>query len=506
MDPKDLTAIENWTKADWQKASESSVFDGRLFVAGERRAADGEATFETVNPADKSVVANVARASVKDVDDAVAAAKEAFYAGIWSRMEPRDRAAVLYRFADLIEANAAELCLMDTLEMGKPIADMVYVDIPEVTKTIRYFGEAIDKVTGTTTATGDDVLHYTLRQPLGVVGAISPWNYPLMMAVWKIAPVLAAGNSVVLKPSEEASLSCLRMGDLFMEAGGPAGVFNVLSGYGAEAGEALALHMDVAKITFTGSTATGRRIMAYAGQSNLKQVGLECGGKSPQVFCADLPDMDRAVQAAIDGIYANMGEVCNAGSRLLVDRKIYGAFIERFQSLAGGSYQPGDPLDPATKLGPLVSHAARDRVEAMTSKAEEEGARVVFREEGGTANPDGAYVGPIAFADVTSDMTIAQEEVFGPVVAIMPFDTLEEAVVIANDSPYGLAAGVWTGNLSAAHKLVRDIETGVVWVNTFDDGDMTQPFGGWKQSGNARDKCFESLLAYTQSKSAWIRL
>lgn len=500
-----MAELTEWTQAQWTEMAKASSFDGRLVIDGKRCSAADEAVFDSVNPATNEVVTIIARAGEADVDRAVASAKAAFKSGVWANMAPRDRAEVLYRFADKIEQNAAAICLADTLEMGKPIADMVSVDIPEASKTIRYFAEAIDKVTGTTTATECDVLHYTLRQPLGVVGCISPWNYPLLMAVWKIAPALAAGNSVVLKPSEDASLSCLMMGDLFVEAGGPAGVLNVLSGFGGEAGQALCLHMDVSKISFTGSTAVGKRIMGYAGQSNLKKVGLECGGKSPQIFCADLPDLDQAVQAAIDGIYANMGEVCNAGSRLLVAREIYDDFLGRFAALAEGAYKAGDPLDPSTRLGPLVNKGAQDKVKSMIAQAREEGARVIF-EEAPSDNEAGAYVSPIAFADVTGDMTLAREEAFGPVVVIMPFDSIDEAIDIANDTPYGLAAGVWTGSLSSAHRLVREIEAGVVWVNTFDDGDMTQPFGGWKQSGNARDKCFESLLEYTQTKSAWLRL
>ena len=326
------------------------------------------------------------------------------------------------------------------------------------------------------------------------------------MAVWKIAPALAAGNTVVLKPAEQAPMSCLRLAELFVEAGGPPGVFNVVNGLGEVAGKALALHADVAKITFTGSTEVGKLILQYAGQSNMKQVALECGGKSPQVFLADVADLDRAVTAAYRGIFSNMGEVCNAGSRLLVDRSLHERFVERFIELGKDAFQPGDPLDPATTMGPLVTREAQQRVLSMIETARREGARLQF---GGSAPRDmdaGAYVSPTLFTDVRNDMTIARQEVFGPVATVIPFDGVDEAIAIANDTIYGLAAGVWTRNIDTAFRLVRGIEAGVIWINSFDEGDMTQPFGGYKQSGHARDKCFDSIKSYMQSKSAWFRL
>jgi len=492
--------------AGWRALAARLAPPTRLFIDGDwQDAADG-ARFQTVNPATGTVLAEVARAQAADVDTAVAAAKRAFRSGPWPRLAPRERMAVLYRFAELIDRHAAELALLDTLDMGKPITDMVTVDIPETVKTFRFFAECIDKVDGKVTSTEADVLHYVLRQPLGVVGAISPWNYPLLMATWKIAPALAAGNTVVLKPAEQAPLSCLRLAELFMQAGAPAGVLNVLAGFGEEAGQALARHMDVAKIAFTGSGAVGRKILIYSGESNMKRVALECGGKSPQLFLGDLPDMTRAVTAAVNGIYANQGEVCNAGSRLLIDRSIYGDFLDAFANLTPQSYAPGDPLDPATTLGPLVTHDDQRRVLGMVETGRRDGARLVFGGDAPAALADGAYVSPTLFADVAPGMTIAREEIFGPVAAAIPVDGPDEAVAVANDTVYGLAAGVWTRDLGTAHRLIRDIEAGVVWVNCFDEGDMTQPFGGWKESGTGRDKCFESLLEYTQLKSAWIRL
>jgi gamma-glutamyl-gamma-aminobutyraldehyde dehydrogenase len=349
-------------------------------------------------------------------------------------------------------------------------------------------------------------MHLVLREPLGVVGAISPWNYPMLMATWKIAPALAAGNTVVLKPAEQAPLSCLRLAELFVEAGGPAGVLNVVNGAGEVAGKALALHPDVNKITFTGSTDVGKLILQYAGQSNMKHVALECGGKSPQVFLADVADLDRAVTAAYRGIYTNMGEVCNAGSRLLVDRKIHDRFVERFIELGKDAFEPGDPLDPKTNMGPLVTRADQKRVLGLIEKGRKEGAKLRF---GGGAPKDlgeGAYVCPTLFTGVKNDMSIARQEIFGPVASVIPFNGVDEAIKIANDTIYGLAAGVWTSDLDKAFRLVKGIEAGIIWINSFDEGDMTQPFGGYKQSGNARDKCLDSYKAYTQTKSAWFRL
>ena len=331
----------------------------RLFIDGKFVDARKGGRIESVNPANGEVIAEVSAGTAEDIDRAVAAAQKAFRSGSWSKMAPRARMEVLYRFAQLIDENAESLAVLETLNMGKPIADVVSIDLPAVVETIRFMAECIDKVDGAVTSTESGVVHLVLREPYGVVGAISPWNYPLLMATWKIAPALAAGNTVVLKPAEQAPLSCLKLAQLFVEAGGPAGVFNVVNGLGEIAGKALALHNDVRKVTFTGSTAVGKLIQQYAGQSNMKQVALECGGKTPQVFMADTEDLDRAVTAAYRGIYSNMGEVCNAGSRLLVDRPIRKKFVERFLELGQDAFKPGDPLDPETNMGPLVTHAVQ---------------------------------------------------------------------------------------------------------------------------------------------------
>jgi len=501
-----IDTLSEYTLEKWQAVAEQEINNAetRLFIGGGYVDAVSGGRFDTINPASRDVIATMSFADEKDVNTAVSSARKAFRDGGWSRMAPRERMTVLYRYAGLIEENAERLAVLDTLDMGKPISDMLAADIPAVIETIQFMAEYIDKMEGSVTNTEADVMHFVLREPIGVVAAISPWNYPLLMAIWKVAPALAAGNCVVLKPAEQAPLSCLRLAELFVEAGGPPGVFNVINGIGEVTGKALALHNDVDKVTFTGSTEVGKLMLQYAGQSNMKRVSLECGGKSPQVFMADTANIERAVSAAYHGIFANMGEVCNAGSRLLVERPIYDDFVERFVAEGKGAYVCGDPLDPETNLGPLVTDEAQQRVMSYVEAGKNDGAKLQFG--GDVPDMNGAYVNPTLFTDVNNQMRIAQEEIFGPVASVIPFDGIEEGISIANDTIYGLAAGVWTSDLNQAHRLIQEIEAGVIWVNCFDEGDMTQPFGGYKQSGHARDKCVESLLSYTQGKSAWLRL
>jgi acyl-CoA reductase-like NAD-dependent aldehyde dehydrogenase len=503
-----LQTVAAHDRKHWQATAKAAGgrIETRLFIDGRFVDSAKGGRFTTVNPANGEALAEMSAGTGEDIDRAVAAAKRAFKSGVWSRMAPRQRMDVLYQFAALVDQHAESLAVLETLDMGKPIADVVSGDLPAVVETIRFMAECIDKVEGSVTSTEAGVMHLVLREPLGVVGAISPWNYPLLMAAWKIAPALAAGNSVVLKPAEQAPMSCLRLAELFVEAGGPAGVLNVVNGLGEVAGKALALHADVAKITFTGSTDVGKLILQYAGQSNMKQVSLECGGKSPQVFAADVADLDRAVTAAYRGIFSNMGEVCNAGSRLLVDRSICDRFVERFIELGRDAYRPGDPLDPATNMGPLVTKEAQERVLGLIDTGRREGAQLQFGGRAPEGMEAGSYVCPTLFTGVRNDMTIARKEIFGPVASVIAFDGIDDAIAIANDTIYGLAAGVWTRDIDTAFKLVRGIEAGVIWINSFDEGDMTQPFGGYKQSGHARDKCFDSFKSYTQTKSAWFRL
>ena len=494
------------THQDWQdRAARLDIATG-LFIDGQSVAALAGETFDCVNPATGALLARMARGQAADVDRAVASGLAAWRDGRWAKQAPRARADVLLKWADLVEAHSEELALLETLDMGKPISDMFNIDLPEVLKTIRYFAECIDKIEGSVTHTDASALHTITHEPLGVVGAITPWNYPMLMAVWKLAPILAAGNCVVLKPAEQAPLTCTRLAQLFVDAGGPAGVFNVVNGMGAEAGKALALHMDVDKITFTGSTAVGKLLLGYAGQSNMKRVALETGGKSPQIFMPDLYDFDAAVDRAVGGILDNAGQVCNAGSRLLVHRSIHDRFVARFVERAAALYQPGDPLDPATTMGPLASQTQRANVQARITRALEQGATQALPALPAGLNAAGAYVAPTLFTHVRQDMAIVQEETFGPVASVQAFDTEAEAIALANDSVYGLAASVWTADLKTAHRMSAALQAGVIWVNCFGDGDMTQPFGGYKQSGNSRDKHKDSLLSYLQTKSTWISL
>ena len=502
----DVHSARQLDRAAWQQRASQLRPETRLFIDGELVDPKHHGRFESVNPTTGEVLAEVARATAEDVDDAVAAARRAFKSGAWSKLAPRKRMKVLYQFAELLEEHADELALLDALDMGKPISNLLRGDIPGSALTVRFFAEAIDKYHGDVTNTSPSAFHYTLREPLGVVGCIVPWNYPLMMAAWKVAPALAAGNCVVLKPAEQSPLSALVMARLFAEAGGPAGVLNVVNGLGEEAGKALALHMDVDKVAFTGSVEVGKLMMVYAGQSNMKRVSLECGGKSPQIVMADVEDLDTAVKYAVQGLYHNQGEVCNAGSRLLVDAGIHDKFVEKFTHLTQQEFTPGDPLDPDTTLGPLVSHEQQQRVLGYVESGRREGACLAFGGDVPASHTAGYYVEPTLFTSVEPRMKIAREEIFGPVGAVMPFKSLEEAVSVANDSIYGLAASVWTRDLNTAHRAARDIESGVVWVNCFDHSDMTQPWGGYKQSGFGRDKCFATLLEYTQTKSVWVHL
>ena len=494
------------THAEWAAFAAKLKIETGLYIEGQFVAAKSGEQFDCTNPATGAVIAVMAKGGAADIDAAVASCLAAWQDGRWHKLAPRTRLAILLKWADLVEAHSHELAALESMDMGKPVSDLLNIDLPEVLKTIRYFAECIDKVEGAVTHTDASALHLITHEPLGVVGAITPWNYPMLMAVWKLAPILAAGNCVVLKPAEQAPLTCLKLAQLFVEAGGPSGVFNVVNGFGAEAGKALALHPDVQKITFTGSTAVGKLLMGYAGQSNMKRVALETGGKSPQIFLPDLYDLDTAIDRAIGGIYDNAGQVCNAGSRLLVHRSLHERFVERFVARTDALYRMGDPLDPATTMGPLVSQAQKQNVLKKIQLAQEQGAQMVLGGNVATPNAAGAYVAPTLFINATQKMSIVQEETFGPVTSLQLFDSEAEAIQMANDCIYGLAASVWTSDLKTAHRVVGALEAGVIWVNCFGDGDMTQPFGGYKQSGNSRDKYKDCLLSYMQTKSAWFNL
>jgi len=489
----------------WHERAARLTPQTRAFIGGEYVEALSGAQFDNVNPATGQVFGRVAAGDAPDIERAVAAAKRAYDQGVWSHTKPAHRKKVLAAFAQAILAHREELALLETLDMGKPISDSLKVDIPAAARAIQWYAEAVDKIYDEVAPTGPDALALVTREPIGVVGAIVPWNFPLVMAAWKIGPVLAAGNSLVLKPSEKSPLTAIRVAQLALEAGLPPGVFNVVPGYGHTAGKALALSVDVGAIAFTGSTATGKLVMQYAAQSNLKRVSLECGGKSPNIVLADYPDLERAATAAAYAIFFNQGEMCSAGSRLLVQRAARDAVLEKVAEI-GRAMAPGDPLDPATKLGAIVDETQMKRVLGYIDTGREEGARIALggrrvREETG-----GYFVEPTVFDGVERGMRVAREEIFGPVLATITFDTVEQAIEIANDVDYGLAAAIWTRDVTTAHRTARALRAGTVYVNCYDADDITVPFGGFKQSGIGRDKSLHAFDKYTELKTTWLDL
>ncbi|SPT58109.1 MULTISPECIES: aldehyde dehydrogenase family protein [Actinomadura] len=461
------------------------------------------ATFPVVSPRDGRAIADVAAAGPADVDRAVAAARHAFDEGPWPRLSPAGRRAALLRLADLVERDRQALALLVSLEMGKPVTEADGIELRALIGCLRWYAEAADKLIDESPRTGADSLALVTREPAGVVGAVVPWNFPLTMAAWKIAPALAAGCAVVLKPAEESPLSALHLAALAAEAGLPDGVLNVVNGRGETAGRALGEHPGVDVIAFTGSTEVGRHFLRYAAGSNLKRVWLELGGKSPNIILPDAPDLDAAADTAAWGVFFNAGEMCTAPSRLLVHRSVAGRVLDRIVARAG-SLAVGDPLDPATEMGPLVSARQRDRVLSYLEAGAAEGARL--RAGGSAIDGDGHYVRPSVFDQVKPGMRIAREEIFGPVLAVLEFDDIDEAVRLANDTEYGLAAALWTSDLTTAHRVSRALRAGTVWVNCYEEGDMSVPFGGVKQSGNGRDKSLHALDKYLDLKTTWIAL
>ncbi len=490
---------------DWHALATAIRPRTQAFINGRYVAAVSGETFDCLSPIDGRHLAKVAATDAADVNAAVAAARTAFEKGSWSRMAPGRRKRVLLKFSELILKHMEELALLETLDMGKPIADSTRIDIPAAARCIAWFAEAIDKIYDEVAPTGHDALALVTREPVGVVGAIVPWNFPLLMASWKLGPALAAGNSVVLKPSEKSPLTAIRVAELASEAGLPEGVLNVLPGFGQTAGKALALHMDVDCVAFTGSTATGRLMLQYAGQSNLKRVWLECGGKSPNIIMADCADLDRAARAAAFAIFFNQGEMCSAGSRLIVQESVHDQVLEKIAAIAR-TMQPGDPLDPKTTLGAIVDETQLNTVLRYIDSGKSEGARVALGGNRARQSSGGFYVEPTVFDAVTPRMKIAREEIFGPVLATLTFKSAEEALAIANDVVYGLVAAVWTRDITTAHRIARALRAGTVYVNCYDADDITVPFGGFKQSGNGRDKSLHAFDKYVELKTTWIDL
>jgi gamma-glutamyl-gamma-aminobutyraldehyde dehydrogenase len=482
------------------------TFRTKAFIDGEFRDAQSGETFVTLNPATGREITQVAAGAATEIDAAVAAARRSFDDGRWSRMPPADRKKVLLRFADALEANSDELATLDSLEGGKPISDARDVDLPDTVKTFRWYAEAIDKVFDAVAPTGPDALGLIVREPIGVVGAVLPWNFPILMAAWKVAPALAAGNSMVVKPSRLTSLSAIRMAELAAEAGLPDGVLNVVPGPGGAAGAALGRHMDVDMVTFTGSTEVGRLFLQYAAESNLKEITLECGGKSPQVVLADAPDLDHVAEQVLFAALVNQAENCSCGSRLLVHRSVEEPLLERLVAKLP-EWPVGDPMDPGTKVGPMVEQPHLDKVMGYIDAGRAEGAEVVAGGGRILEETGGWFVAPTIFTGVRNTMRIAREEIFGPVLSTITFDTEEEGVRLANETPYGLAASVYTTDLDAAFRVSRALRAGTVGVNAYSEGDITTPFGGYKQSGfGGRDKGLEALDQYTEKKTIWVTL
>jgi gamma-glutamyl-gamma-aminobutyraldehyde dehydrogenase len=491
--------------ANWTQRAAALAIDGRALIDGQRRDATSGETFDCISPIDGRVLGPVARGAAADIDAAVKSARAAFEDRRWCGKAPAVRKKILQRFADKILAAREELALLETLDMGKPIQHALAVDVPSTARTIAWYAEAVDKIYDEIAPTPATALALITREPVGVVGAIVPWNYPMIMAAWKLGPALAAGNSVVLKPSEKSPLTAMRLAELAIEAGVPPGVFNVVPGYGPEAGEALALHMDVDALGFTGSTRTGRRMLEYAGRSNLKRVFNELGGKSAFLVFDDCADVERAAKTVAASLFFNQGESCNAPSRVLVHESIAQRFTDIVAAEAP-AYAPGDPLDSGTVLGALVDEPQMATVLRYIEAGKAEGARVVAGGRRVRQDTGGYYVEPTVFDGVVNQMTIAREEIFGPVMGILTFKTEAEAVAIANASAYGLQASVWSDNLNRAHRVARALRAGTVHVNQYDEDDITVPFGGVKQSGNGRDKSLHAFDKVTELKTTWIRI
>ncbi len=477
-------------------------YQTKLLINNEWVEARSGKTFPVWNPSTEEVITQVAEADQADVDVAVVAARRAFETGPWSRFNARERGRVLMRFAQLLDTHKEELAELETLNNGKPISETRGADLPLAIDCIQYYAGLADKIHGETIPVNGNFFNYTLREPMGVVAQIIPWNFPILMAAWKLGPALATGCTVVLKPAEQTPLTALRLGELLLEAGLPPGVVNIVPGYGPTAGAALATHMDVDKVAFTGSTEVGKLIMKMAAESNLKRVSLELGGKAPNIVFADA-DIDAAVAGAMRGIFFNQGEVCCAGSRLFLEEKVHDVFLDKLKAHAE-KLVVGDPMDPKTQMGAQVSKEQFDKILGFIDSGKKEGATLVTG--GAPAATKGYFLKPTVFDSKTDDLTIIREEIFGPVVAATTFKSIEEIVPRANNTKYGLSAGVWTRDVKKVHQLSKSIKAGTVWVNCYNCFDAASPFGGFKQSGFGRELGTYAIELYSQIKSVWVSL
>ena len=491
---------------DFNAAAAKLKLETRAFIDGKYVAAASGRTFKTINPANGQVITEVAAGDVEDVNRAVAAARRAFEEGSWSRMAPRDRKKVLLRFANLIEKHQDELALIEVLDCGKPISDARAVDLPDSIETLRWHAEMADKLHDHTPQPPADVVSMIVREPIGVVGAVIPWNFPIFVAMWKLAPALAGGNSIVMKPAEQTSLSLIRMAALASEAGMPDGVFNVVPGLGHEAGKAIGLHMDVDCVSFTGSGEVGRYFLEYSAKSNLKKVVLECGGKSPAIVMRDVQDLGPVVEQLATGILFCQGENCSAGSRLIVEEPIRDRLMDALKTQFS-EWKVGDPMAADTRVGAMIEAAHLDKVTGLIAKGAAEGGKISFGGKRILEETGGYFVQPTIIENVTNAMSIAREEVFGPVLSVISVKDEDEALQVANDTNYGLAASVYTDNLNVAHRLAKGIRAGTVSVNCFSEGDFAMPFGGYKESGfGGKDKGLAAHDQYLETKSIWIQL
>ena len=492
------------TIKDWSSEAAALKIEGRAFIDGQYRDALSGETRTTMSPANGQDLADVAVCGTEDADRAVVVARRAFESGVWAAMAPADRKTVLVRWAQLIEDHADEIALLECLDAGKPITDTSGGDVPAAARTIRWSGEAIDKVYDQVAPTPANCLALVQRLPLGVVAAIVPWNFPLTTTAWKLAPSLATGNSVILKPASNTPLTALRIAGLASEAGLPDGVLQVLPGPGGSLGRHLALHNDIDGLTFTGSTEVGKQLMQYSGQSNLKRTFLELGGKSPNIVFADA-NLEKAATFAAIAVFFNGGQTCTAGTRLIVEESIRQRFVDMVVAHSK-NWMPGNPLDPATTMGPMIDAGQLQTVANYVAVGQEEGASLVAGGKQIMLDSGGSYHEPTIFNDVNNSMRIAREEIFGPVMSVIGFKDAEEAVAIANDSIYGLAGAVWSNNINTAHKVAAAVRVGTMGINNYFGGDMTVPFGGFKQSGNGRDKSIHAFDDYTELKTTWIEL